>query len=227
VTRPLLILRPRPGAAATAARAAALGHPTIVAPLFFVRPIGWTPPDPAECDAVLLTSANALLHGGADLARFTHLPAFAVGAATAAAARQAGFGRVEAGSGDAGAIVAQAARAGIGRLLHLTGREHKAAVHPGVSILRRIVYAAEAEARLPGAALAALAAGAIALLHSPRAAALFRALLDRAGVDAGTVRIAAISPAALHAAGTGWSMARAADTPDDAALLAAAASMCD
>lgn len=227
MTRPLLILRPQPGAAATAARAAALGHPAIVAPLFFVRPIGWTPPDPAECDAVLLTSANALLHGGADLARFTHLPAFAVGASTAAAARQAGFGRVEAGSGDATAIVSRAADAGMKHLLHLTGREHKAAAHPGVSILRRIVYAAEAETQLPGAALTALVAGAIALFHSPRAAALFRTLLDGAAADAGAVRIAAISPAALHAAGTGWAMAVAADTPDDAALLAAAACMCD
>lgn len=227
MTRPLLILRPEPGAAATAARATALGHRAVVAPLFSVRPVGWTPPDPAECDAVLLTSANALSHSGSGLSCFTHLPAFAVGAATAAAARRAGFGRVEAGTGDAAAIVARAAASGIGRLLHLTGREHKAVRHPGVAIVTRIVYAAEAEPRLPEAALGALTAGAVVLLHSPRAAALFRTLLDAAAVEAGSVRIAAISPAALVAARTGWDLAVAAQTPDDAALLAAAASLCD
>jgi uroporphyrinogen-III synthase len=227
VSRPLLILRPQPGAAATAARIAERGGNAIVAPLFSVVPLAWSPPDAAEVDAVLLTSAAALRHGGAALAGLTHLPAFAVGAATAAAAREAGFIDVVTGARDAAAVVAPAAAAGFRRLLHLAGREHIGVVHPGVTILRRIVYAADAETRLPDAAVGALAQGAVALFHSPRAGALFRALLAPAGLEPGTIRIAAISPAALTAAGPGWNAAVAAARPDDAALLAAAACLCD
>ena len=43
----VLILRPQPGADETAARARALGLEPLVAPLFTVRPLAWTPPDPA------------------------------------------------------------------------------------------------------------------------------------------------------------------------------------
>ncbi len=42
----LLVLRPQPGADETAARARALGLEPVVAPLFSVRPLHWTPPDP-------------------------------------------------------------------------------------------------------------------------------------------------------------------------------------
>ena len=62
--RPVLVLRPEPGAGETAARARALGLEPIVAPLFAVRPIAWAAPDPAAYDAVMLTSANAARHGG-------------------------------------------------------------------------------------------------------------------------------------------------------------------
>jgi uroporphyrinogen-III synthase len=65
------------------------------------------------------------------------------------------------------------------------------------------------------------------LLHSPRAAALFAELADAAGVSRATVRIAAISPAVLAAAGAGWAAGIAASSPDDDALLAAAARMCE
>ena len=43
----------------------------------------------------------------------------------------------------------------------------------------------------------------------------------------GTIRIAAISDAAAAAAGGGWAAREAADTPDDGALLALAARLCD
>ena len=58
----MLILRPQPGADETAARARTLGLEPVVAPLFTIRPLAWEPPDPAEFDAVLLTSANAARH---------------------------------------------------------------------------------------------------------------------------------------------------------------------
>src|SRR3546814_20848677 len=79
VTLPLLFLRPEPGASMTAGRATALGLQPVCYPLFQVRPCGWDAPDPAEFDAIMLTSANALLHGGPQLDRFKHLPAFCGG----------------------------------------------------------------------------------------------------------------------------------------------------
>src|SRR3546814_7500043 len=69
VTLPLLILRPEPGASMTAGRATALGLQPVCYPLFQVRPCVWDAPDPAEFDAIMLTSANALLHGGSQLDR--------------------------------------------------------------------------------------------------------------------------------------------------------------
>jgi uroporphyrinogen-III synthase len=227
VSRALLVLRPEPGASATAARAAALGLTPVVAPLFSVAPLPWSAPPPSSFDALLLTSANAVRHGGPQLARYAALPVYAVGAGTAAAAQAAGLTNVIAGDSDGAAMVARAAGDGVRRLLHLSGREHRASEHEGVTVERRIVYAAHAADALPDAAHAALAAGAVALLHSPRAAATFRALVIAAGLAPRAIRIAAISPAALAAAGDGWEASAGAASVGDDALLAAAARLCD
>ena len=58
--RRLLVLRPEPGASATAGRARTLGLDPVLMPLFEIEPIAWTAPDPAGFDALLLTSANAV-----------------------------------------------------------------------------------------------------------------------------------------------------------------------
>ena len=77
-----------------------MGFEPVVVPLFEVVPLAWNA-DPEQFDAVAMTSANAARHGGAGLARFTHLPLFAVGEATADAARETGFNDVRVGSGNA------------------------------------------------------------------------------------------------------------------------------
>ncbi len=81
----ILVLRPQPGADETAARARDLGLEPVVAPLFTVRPLAWTAPDPAAFDAVMLTSASAARQASEGLAPFKQLPCYAVGEATAAA----------------------------------------------------------------------------------------------------------------------------------------------
>lgn len=220
MSRPLLVLRPEPGASATVAAARAIGREAIAAPLFAIRPLAWTLPAQRP-QAVLMTSANAARHGGALLAALADLPLYAVGAATAKVARDAGFGRIVAGEGDAGAILALARHDGVTDLLHLAGRDHRATKAPGLRIDRRLVYAAEPVDVLPEAAAAALPE-AIALLHSPRAARLFAQLVDPAAIA-----IAAISAASLEAAGTGWRATAVADRPADASLLAVAAKLCD
>ncbi|MBA4094909.1 MAG: uroporphyrinogen III synthase HEM4 [Candidatus Accumulibacter sp.] len=227
MSRPLLVLRPEPGASATAARADALGFDVCLAPLFRVASVAWTPPEAERFDALMLTSANAVRHAGAALDRYRALPLYAVGQATADAAAAAGFDPVLIGSADAQALLAEAAANGVRRLLHLCGQDHRDASHPDVQIDRCIVYAADGVALLPEAAREALLSGAIALLHSPRAAALFARLVDDAGLHRRSVRLVALSPAVARAARGGWAVVGTAPEPHDDALLAVAARMCE
>jgi len=218
----VLVLRPEPGATTTVSRAAAYGLTGIAAPIFTVGPIAWTPP-PERPDALMLTSANAVRHAGPALMLYRTLPAYTVGSATAEAAVTAGLGDVRIGPSDAAALLDMMGRDGVRSALHVAGREHKDVIHPMVRVTRRIVYGADPVASLPDAAQHALAERAVALLHSPRAAALFAGLVDeRSGVA-----IAAISPAAAEAAGGGWRAIAIAEHPSDASLLAAAAGLFD
>ena len=260
----ILLLRPEPGASQSAERARAMGLEPVVAPLFSILSAAWDAPAAGDFDAVLLTSANAARHGGTRLAHYTHLPCFAVGEATAEAARAAGFAEVHTGPGDAAALLKDLAPTrdrhsresgnpgGAGdlhghlldsrlrgndggeqgndgggtsrtRLLHLCGREHVAAARDGIVIVRVPVYAADAVDRLPDAAFEALETGALPLLHSPRAGALFAKLVDEAGLSRDRISLAAISAAAADAAGDGWARVAIADAPRDEALLALAA----
>ena len=213
----LLILRPEPGASETARRARSLGMDPVVSPLFEIKPRPWTVPD-GRFDALLLTSANAARNAG----RLPDLPCYAVGEATAEAARGAGLAEVVAGPSDGQAAIALAAAHGHKRILHLCGQEHVAAEHSGVTVARRIVYAAEAAPELPANARAVLAGRAVVLLHSPRAGRQFGMLVP----DRSAVHIAAISAAAADAAGSGWASIDVAAMPRDEALLELAAQLC-
>ena len=221
----VLVTRPEPGASASAARLAALGHTAIVAPLLAVEPRRWSRPA-AMPDALIITSANAVRHGGSGLDALRGVPVWAVGAATAAAARAAGFS--VAWTGDAGVAGLAAATAGLAlRMLHLAGEDRlPAAWPPGVSVDVVTVYAAVPAAALAGDVAAMLAADPAGidrvLLYSPRTAAVFAALCDRHGIDRSALAIAALGPRVLAAAGSGWRAAIAAAAPDEASLFAAA-----
>lgn len=225
MSRALLVLRPEPGASATEARARALGWQVTKAPLFAVAAREWEAPDPAGFDALLFTSARAAQFAGPALALYHGLPVYAVGAATGAAVRAEGFADVREGESSGIAIVQRAMAEGATRLLHLAGREHGQLAREGLTLTRRIVYAADAARALPEAAREALAGGAVALAHSPRAAALLGALLGEE--MRGQTRLAAISSQALAAAGFGWKASTAPAQPTDEALLAASARLCD
>ena len=217
----ILILRPRPGADKTAERARAMGLEPAVAPLFTVRPLDWTAPDPAGFDAVVLTSGHTARLAGDGLTPFAALPCYAVGERTAEAARAAGFLDVRTGPSEGAALVAMMAADGVGRAFHPCGREHIELAQPSVRIAAVPVYAADAVERLPAAAVGALRAGAVALLHSPRAARVLAQLAEPAGT-----RIAAISAATAEAAGPGWTSVAVAAAPRDQALLELAAKLC-
>lgn len=219
---PVLILRPQPGADETAARARALGLSPVVAPLFAVRALSWSPPPAAEFDAIMLTSANAARRAGAGLAAFLGLPCYAVGEATAAAASDAGFADVRVGPEDGVALLMAMEADGVARALHPCGADHITLEPARMRISRLPVYEAGAVEALPAGARPALAGDAVALLHSARAATLFGALVP----DRSRVSVAAISPRTARAAGSGWRQMAVAAEPRDHALLVLAAKLC-
>ncbi|HCB74717.1 MAG TPA: uroporphyrinogen-III synthase [Sphingomonas bacterium] len=215
--RRLIVLRPEPGNARTCAAIRTAGGEAIALPLFEVRPIDWQAPDPAGFDALVLTSANAVRHAGPQLESFEHLPVVAVGAATARAAEAAGLSVAAVGEGDAGDLPPLLARIGSRAPLHVTGREHRD-LGAGRTIA---VYASEAIEGIDATPLI----GATALVHSARAGKRLAQIVDTAGLDRAGIAIAAISPAALAAAGEGWAAAVSAPVPRDDALIAAALSI--
>jgi uroporphyrinogen-III synthase len=222
----LLILRPQPGADATAARAAAVGLKGAIAPLFHLRPTEWESPEASEVDAVLLTSANAARLGGKKISQLANLPCYAVGEATADAARSAGFTEVRTGTSDGAAALQMMVRHGAKRVLHLCGREHITLADPEARVVRRVVYAAEQVSTLPALAVEALRACALVLIHSPRAGSVFATLVDQCGLGRGGTRLVAISDAAAAEAGSGWKSVDIAPRPRDEALLELVAKLC-
>lgn len=221
MTRPIAVLRPEPGNAALAERIEAAGLPAVRVPLFAIRPIAWTAPDPAAFDALILTSANAVRHGGAGLATLRGLPVHAVGSATAHAAAAAGFDVAMTGAHGAAALIAACRDAGVRRALRLAGREHVAVADPIIADTR-IVYASEPVE--PGPAGRAVLAGSVALVQSPRAAARLATL---AAALRPTIAVVAISAAAARAAGPGWQTVRIAPSPDTDTLIALARTLAD
>jgi len=224
MTRAIAVLRPEPGNAATATRIAALGLHAIRLPLFEARAIDWIPPDPGRFDALLLTSANAPRLAGQNFATLAHLPVYAVGEATAAAARAAGLKVAYAGAGDGADLLIAAADRGVRRALLLAGRDRAIADAPIIE--EAVAVYASVEREVTAADLARLA-GSVALLHSPRAARRLAELADTLALDRGAVRVAAISGAVAEAAGSGWDRVAAAPTPDDAALVDCARGLAD
>lgn len=218
--RRLFLFRPDPGARHSADRAKCLGLDVVTIPLFSVQPVEWAAPDPAGFDALLLTSANAIRFGGAQLDRLRALPVHAIGEATARAAEVAGFGLASVGQRGVDALLARIPE-GV-RLLHLCGVDRRLPDQPRHSIACLTVYRATPLPRPSG--LDQLA-GQVAAVHSPRAAARLAELVSQDKRP--SICIAAISEAAAETAGRGWCRVETARDPTDAALLALAARLCE
>ncbi|KAB7647701.1 uroporphyrinogen-III synthase [Polymorphobacter fuscus] len=211
----LLVTRPLPGGEATANRLRTLGHDALLAPLMATKAQAWTPPEMPP-RAIMLTSAMAPRLAGPGIAGWCDVPVFAVGAATARAARAAGFTDVRDGGGTVQALLDGVAAQGLERIVHLAGADRTPVRVPaGLTVDTHIVYRARL---LP---LATAPAVDWVLLYSPRTAAHFAAEIDRLQPPRDTIALAAISPAALAAVGGGWRRAVAAATPDEDSLLAA------
>jgi uroporphyrinogen-III synthase len=224
----VLVTRPSPGAEETAARVAALGLDPVIAPMLSIRalPAGNLP---ARLDAVLLTSRNGLL----GLPSSLHAtPLFAVGAATAAAARAHGFADVRSAEADAAAlrVLVRGGVAGSRPSLLLPtargqGRELAAGLRAdGFAVHPRAVYEARPAASLPARARAALANGLLAaLFFSAETARAFVACVRRAGLVNTTRDVDACAiggPAGVALEALPWRRVRVAARPTQDDLLA-------
>ena len=178
----MLVTRPEPGAGATAARLRASGWRPVVAPFMAVRPFAVALPPVDRIQAVVSASGNAVTLP----APFRTLPLLAVGNATAARARAAGFRSVHSADGDAPALAALAAcllDPARGALLLATGRGQGVALaralrRAGFTVHRRAVYAAAPVRYFPPEAATAVTSGLqAAVFFSTETARAFARLL--------------------------------------------------
>ena len=177
------ITRTQPGAELTAERVRALGHEAVVAPLLAVRAIVDVEVDLRGVAALAFTSANGV-RAFAETSGERRLRVFAVGAATAQAARAAGFRTVLSADGDVDALADGIAS----RRSELRGAVlHAGAAEPAGDLVdaldkhgvpaRRLVLYETGPVKLDPARAEALVKADAALLHSPRAAKALAAVL--------------------------------------------------
>lgn len=176
----VLVTRPLEDAERTAQALVAKGHVPLVAPLFYIRKLETPFPDTA--DAVFATSANAIRLADPAMLRSLHaVTLYAVGAATADAARKAGFSTVHAGDGDSRNLAAliRSQMPARSRLLQLAGRPRSDEALLQLKEQYRLAtletYETISANRLPDAIIHALDKDMLdAVLHfSPRATAVF------------------------------------------------------
>ena len=215
------VTRAEPGAARTADRLTALGFTPIVAPLLTLAPLPAAldaAPSPDAVAVLALTSPNGVEAFVPLIPHFRAHPVFAVGDATADAARAAGFTDVRSASGDIHALARLiAAEAPPGPLLAPGAREPAGdlpALLPDRPVQRLPVYAAfETHAPAPERLDAVM-------LHSPRAARALAADLPSAAAS-GRVAICISEAAATPLRPFDFAEIRIADAPDEPAMLSA------
>lgn len=207
------VTRALPEAQRTADRLTAAGHQPLLAPLLTVHPL------PAAADlakgldgagAIAFTSANAV-RAFAALRPLSdrHLPAFTVGAATAHAAREAGFATVISAEGDAHAL-AQAIAEHAGRLAGAV--LHPAAQEPAGDLIgdltargltaRAVAVYETRQPPLSAEALLALQQSPpaidVVLIHSAKAARALLEILQGRPETAAALAVVCISKAAAE-----------------------------
>lgn len=219
----VVVTRAPPEAEVTAARVRAMGAEALLAPLLTIVPCGYdTSTEGAQ--ALLFTSSNGV-RAFPDVRGARDRIVLAVGDATAAAARAAGFTDVRSADGDVhslAALVKAQLDPTKGKLIHIAGDhvagdlggELRAA---GFEIERRLAFASVAASALPQAFNGPLD---IVLFHSTRAAETFVALGARGAAE---LTAACFSPAVAEAARkTAWKQVIVAPAPREDAFLAAA-----
>lgn len=230
----LLVTRPEEDGRALVSALEALGHVALHAPLMEVAAVeGAIIPDVSP-QALLVTSANAARHAAQHgaAAKWMSAPVFAVGDASAAAARDHGFASVVSAGGDVGALAALVAarlRPDDGPLLHVAGSvtagDLKGMLEGhGFEVRRAVLYETRAAQRLPDMARAALQARRLdgVLIFSPRTGLIFRELVTAAGLQAALSQVTAYCLSDAVAEGlreVGFRDIRVSSEPTQASLL--------
>ncbi len=190
----LLVTRPAHDFDALAARLEIKGHEAVRAPLLTIVPLAFDLPDPVTCGGLVFSSANAvrILADRPDLKNYTGLPVAAVGAATADAARAAGFANIIAAGrdiGDLARLLRQKIPGCGATFVHLAGKERAGDLvaligAEGPAIATIDIYRADAARAFPEPAGTEVRAGRIdgCILMSPRTAAIYTALIIEAGL---------------------------------------------
>lgn len=197
----VLLTRPRDDAEATARRLAEIGIDSVVAPLIDITYIEDATIDLRGVQAVMVTSANGV-RALAQVSPRRDIAIYAVGDASADAARQAGFTEVASAGGDVGALAALAgARLDpqAGAVVHVAGSAVAGDLmaelsQRGFSARRVQLYRAQAVSALPEAARAALRDSAVdaVLFYSPRTAGRFADLVAVEGFERDCAGLTAI-----------------------------------
>lgn len=198
--RAVIVTRTQPGADETAARLEAQGYAPIVSPMLRIVQTGFAPALLDGVADIVFTSANGVRAFALAGVSPAELTAWCVGPSTAEAARQAGFGRVVEGDGDAedlASLILTARSELHGPLLHIAndaaaGNLVAALKAAGLDARFAAPYHTEAAPALTEDALAALHAPAFLLIHSAKGAAAIAA----SGADLSRAVLIAISEAA-------------------------------
>jgi uroporphyrinogen-III synthase len=187
----VIITRPSPDAESLAAEIAEIGADPVFSPVMAILP-RTVVIDLVGVKALAFTSANGVRAFTA-IEDARNLPVFAVGAATAGAARAAGFGEVLAADGDVESLASLIAQSKpLGPVLHLAGRERagdlvRLLAGRGVDARRAVIYDGVETEHLSPQARAVLAdetQNPAVVFFSPRSAALFLGQAARAGLAA-------------------------------------------
>jgi uroporphyrinogen-III synthase len=228
-----LVTRPRAEAEELAQALAERGIEARIEPLLDIHYRDAPMPDLAGVQAILCTSANGV-RALARLSSEREVPLFAVGDATAAWGRTEGFTRVESAGGnveDLARLVRDRLRPETGRVLHVAGSEIAGDLagmlrDHGFVMDRAVLYEARPTAALSAPTVRALAAGIVdfVLFFSPRTAATFVGLVERAEITDALRAVTAISISAAADTALGGAVFREryiAEAPTQAALLSA------
>ena len=217
----LLIIRPQPGADATARRLRAAGHEPILMPLFAIEHLPVQRASADGYDAILLTSGNAARAAVGYLTQDHGKPIYAVGSATASALHILSIPVAKVGSEGVEALMRIAVADGHQRLLWLAGEDHSSIPRiDGVHIDIEIVYRSTTVSA-PADFVRQVTESDVVILHSTRAARHFGELCATIGVPRANVTLATFSSGIAEAAGESWGALIIADAPNDAALLKA------
>ena len=182
----MLVTRPEPEAADSAARLEALGIEAVTLPLLDRATLHTSLPDAKGFAALALTSVNALraLEERGVIDRYKGLKVFAVGDRTAQGAREYGFGDVSSAGGTMHNLVEAIVSAGLaGPVFYPTARHQSGDLAQelapfGIMVVVAKVYEMRALTVLPAEVIADLELGRFtaALFYSARSAETFASL---------------------------------------------------